>query len=170
MKKLKNFSVALVLAGMACSMTGCIGNFELTNSVLAWNKKIGPKFLNEVVFVAFWILPVYEVTGIADLLILNSIEFWSGKNPVTASVKAVDTDHGRYLIACDGKGYTVTHQPSGQSTRLEFIEESATWAVEKDGVLMPFMSYVDDTHIKAIMPDGDTRTIDLSDPVLTALK
>lgn len=170
MKKLKNFSVALVLAGMTCSMTGCIGNFELTNSVLAWNKKIGPKFLNEVVFVAFWILPVYEVTGIADLLILNSIEFWSGKNPVTASVKAVDTDHGRYLIACDGKGYTVTHQPSGQTTRLEFIEESDTWAVEKDGVLMPFMSYVDDTHIKAIMPDGDTRTVDLSDPVLTALK
>ena len=37
------------------------------------------KFVNELVFFAFWILPVYEVSGLADLLVLNSIEFWSGK-------------------------------------------------------------------------------------------
>ena len=43
---------------------------------------------------------------------------------------AVDTDHGRYLIDCDGKGYTVTHAETGEKTRLEFIEESQTWAFE----------------------------------------
>ena len=72
----KNYlSVALVLT-LAGSMmfTSCIGSFQLSNKVLAWNKQVGNKFVNELVFFAFWILPVYEITTISDLLVLNSIE------------------------------------------------------------------------------------------------
>ncbi len=68
-------------------------------------------------------LPVYEVTSIADLLVINSIEFWSGNNPVSASTKAIDTDNGRYFVDCDGKGYTVTCQATGESFRLDFDAE-----------------------------------------------
>lgn len=157
-------SMAIVLT-VACSLTfsSCIGSFRLTNSVLKWNNQVGSKFLNELVFFAFWILPVYEVTSLADILVINSIEFWSGRNPLTASTKTVDTDHGRYLIACDGKGYTVTHQESGQSFRLDFLEEQQTWALNLDGELHPFMTFVDDTHVKMITPSGDFRNVDLSE-------
>lgn len=163
MKK-RHISMAIVLT-LACSITfsSCIGSFRLTHSVLKWNNQVGSKFLNEVVFFAFWILPVYEVTALADILVINSIEFWSGKNPLTASTKVVDTDHGRYLIACDGKGYTVTHQPDGESYRLDFIEESQTWALNVDGELHPFMTFVDDNRVKMITPSGDFRTVDLSE-------
>ena len=90
MKK-RYLSVALI-AILASSMmfTSCIGSFKLTNKVLTWNKQVGSKFVNELVFVAFWILPVYELSGLADLLVLNSIEFWSGENPVQASTKTID--------------------------------------------------------------------------------
>ena len=101
---------------------------------------------------AFWILPVYEVTSIADLLVLNSIEFWSGNNPVEASTKVVDTDHGRYYIACDGKGYTVT-SPNGDEMRLDFDDESDTWAVATpNGETYPFMTMIDENHVKMITP------------------
>lgn len=161
----KRYLSAAIVATLLCSMTmsSCIGSFRLTNSVLKWNNQVGSKFLNEVVFFAFWVLPVYEVTSLADLLVLNSIEFWSGRNPLEASTKIVTTGESSYLIACDGKGYTVTDRTTGQEFRMDFIEESQTWALNVDGELHPFLTFVDDSHVRAITPSGDFRTVELSD-------
>lgn len=159
----KHLTVALVLAVAGCfTFTSCIGQFALTNKVLSWNNSVGNKFVNELVFIAFWILPVYEVTSIADLLVLNSIEFWSGSNPIACGTKAIDTENGRYLVECDGKGYDVKNETTGESVRLDFIEDENTWAVNVDGELHPFMSFVDDNHVKMITPSGDFRTVELS--------
>lgn len=164
-------SVALVLTICgSLTLSSCIGSFALTNRVLAWNKQVGNKFLNEVVFFCFWILPVYEVTSIADVLIINSIEFWSGRNPLQASVKTVKTENGTYTIACDGKGYTITNDWTGEDVRLDFIEAEQTWAVNHDGELMPFLTYVDDNHVKAITPEGDMRMVELSETGLMAYR
>lgn len=169
MKKNYVYVGAILMLAATLPLQSCIGSFSLTNKVLSWNNQVGSKFVNELVFFAFWILPVYEVTSIADLLVINSIEFWSGTNPMTASVKAVDTDHGRYLIDCDGKGYTVTHAETGEKTRLEFIEESQTWAFEgAEGELVPFMTFVDDSHVRMIKPDGDMMLVDLSEQGMMA--
>ena len=55
--------VAIVLALTGSLMTSsCIGSFALTNKLLSWNKQVGNKFVNELVFFAFWIIPVYEVS------------------------------------------------------------------------------------------------------------
>lgn len=163
MKKFKIAVSTILVAGTSLVFTSCIGSFPLTTKLMDWNKEVGSKFINELVFVAFWILPVYEISGLADLLVLNSIEFWSGEDPLSASVKAVDTDHGRYMISCDGKGYTITHEPTGQSTRLEFDIPSQTWSVKKaDGEILPFMTFIDDTHVKMITPSGDFREVELS--------
>lgn len=163
MKK-RYLSVALICA-VAGSLTlnSCIGSFSLTNSVIDWNHQVGNKFVNELVFFAFWVLPVYEVTALADLLVLNSIEFWSGRNPMTASVKQIDTDQGRYLVKCDGKGYDVIHEASGKSMRLDFDVEEQTWSVVDDGKSYPFMTFVDDNHVRMIQPDGDFRLVDLTE-------
>ncbi len=161
----KRYLSVSIISMLLCSvsLSSCIGSFRLTSSVMKWNNQVGSKFLNEVVFFAFWVLPVYEVTALADLLVLNSIEFWSGRNPLTASTKIVTVDSDTYLIACDGKGYTVTSQTDGHSFRLDFIEDSATWALNVNGELHPFMTFVDDTHVRAITPDGDFRTVELSE-------
>ncbi len=79
-KKYLTLAVATLLAGSM--LTSCIGSFSLTNKLLSWNHQVSNKFVNELVFFAFWIIPVYEVTALADVLVLNSIEFWSGSNPI----------------------------------------------------------------------------------------
>ena len=76
MRKIRISVAAILLAGTSLVFTSCIGSFGLTNKVLSWNRNIGSKFVNELVFLAFWILPVYEVTALADVLVINSIEFW----------------------------------------------------------------------------------------------
>lgn len=168
MKKIKISVAALLFAGTSLLFSSCIGSFSLTNSVLSWNKEVGHKFVNELVFVAFWILPVYEVTALADLLVLNSIEFWTGDNPLEASTKVIDTEQGRYLVICDGKGYTVRHEATGYETRLDFDIDIKTWSVEQDGESYPFMTLVDDTHVKMITPEGDMRLVELSQDGLYA--
>ncbi len=157
-----NVGVALLLLG-STAMSSCIGSFTLTKKVLAWNSQVGNKFVNELVFFAFWILPVYEVTSLADMLVLNSVEFWSGTNPLTASKKAIDTEQGRYIVECDGKGYTITHEATGTETRLSFDVPTQTWSVEKDGTVIPFMTFLDPSHVKMIGPDGASFTAELSE-------
>lgn len=161
----KRYLSILVLSAVICSLTlsSCIGSFRLTSNVMKWNNQVGSKFLNELVFFAFWVVPVYEVTSLADILVLNSIEFWSGRNPMTASEKMVDTDHGRYSILCDGKGYTVTHLPSGNSYRLDFIEETQTWTITCGDSTAELMTFIDASHVKMPIGGGDTRVVSLTE-------
>lgn len=163
-------SVAIVLT-LAGSMltTSCIGNFALFKKLLAWNKTIDNKFVNELVFIAFWIVPVYEVAGLADLLVINSIEFWSGNNPVASGKKVIEGNDGRYLVECDGKGYTITSENDGSVVRLDFEQEDNSWSVSANGgESYKFMTFVDDTHVKMIAPDGSMQEVELSEHGLYA--
>ena len=160
---MKKIVISAAIAALMCtSLSSCMGQFALTKHLYAWNEQISNKFVNELVFVAFWILPVYEVCGIADVLVLNSIEFWSGDNPMTASTKAIDTDHGRYLVKCDGKGYDITLQSTGESYRLDFAQESQTWSLQFDGKEYPLVTFIDETHVAMPTADGDRQTVELS--------
>lgn len=162
MKKNPILVGAILLLAATLPLQSCIGSFSLTNRVLSWNNQVSSKFVNELVFFAFWVLPVYEVTSVADLLILNSIEFWSGNNPVQASTKVVDTEQGKYYIACDGKGYDVK-SPNGDTMRLDFESETQTWSVSlNDEEAYPFMTMVDENHVKMITSSGDFRMVELS--------
>ncbi|MDE6633081.1 MAG: DUF3332 domain-containing protein [Muribaculaceae bacterium] len=160
---MKKLILSAALVALLCSsMTSCMGKFALTRNLYAWNDQVSNKFVNEIVFVALWILPVYEVCGIADLLVLNTIEFWSGDNPMTASTKIIDTDHGRYLVKCDRKGYDVILENTGESFRLDFAQDTNTWSFKANGKEYPLMTFVDDMHVSVPLPNGDWQTVELS--------
>lgn len=162
MKK-KYFTVAVILTAISSIMfTSCIGSFKLTNKVLAWNQQIGNKFVNELVFFAFWILPVYEISAIADVLILNSIEFWSGSNPITAETKIIDGKDAQYKVERDMAGYTITNLSDKSVVKFNFDEMDNSWSVSANGKTTKFMEFVDDSHVKMITPNGDFKEIELS--------
>lgn len=168
MKK-RTLSVAIVLAATGSLLfTSCIGRFALTNKVLSWNNQIGSKFVNELVFFAFWVLPVYEVTSVADLLVINSIEFWSGSNPVEAYSKVIKTEHGNYLVKCDGKGYDIINTSNGEKMRLDYDSNTQTWSVKDGDRSIPFMTFIDESHVKMITSDGNFQTVEISEEGVTA--
>jgi hypothetical protein len=78
---LKSIVCALLLAG---TLAGCYGSFNLTRKVWKFNGGVGDKWVNELVFLVLNVVPVYGVAGFVDAVIVNSIEFWTGNNPVTA--------------------------------------------------------------------------------------
>ena len=166
----KTILTAALAALLCSSLTSCMGKFALTRNLYAWNEQVSNKFVNEVLFVAFWILPVYEVCGLADLLVLNSIEFWSGDNPLSASTKTIDTKHGRYLVESDGKGYDITLESTGEKFRLDFAQESKTWSLQVDDKEYKLMTFIDDTHVSVPMPDGEWKCVELSPSGVLAYK
>lgn len=163
-------AIALVLTGSIMS-TSCIGSFALTNKLLSWNKQVGNKFVNELVFFAFWVIPVYEVSCLADVLVINSIEFWSGDNPVASGKKVIDGKDGRYIVECDGKGYTITSENDKSVVRLDFDKEDQTWSVAlPGGDSYELMTFIDETHVAMPAPDGTHSIVELSDNGLMAYR
>lgn len=157
-------AASILLGGTA---TSCIGSFRLSNKLLAWNRTISNKFVNELVFVAFWILPVYEVSGLADILVLNTIEFWSGTNPVAQGPRAVDGHDGRYMVECDGHGYTVTG-PDGSVTRMDYDIDTRSWSIPTTHGPVVFLQFVDDTHVRVPNGQGGMMTVETSQQGLYA--
>lgn len=160
-KKYLSVAVALMLVA-SMTMSSCIGSFSLTNKLLSWNRQVGNKFVNELVFFAFWILPVYEVSSLADILVLNSIEFWSGNNPVAKGKSVIDGKDGRYMVDCDGKGYTITSENDGSVVRLDFEDKDKSWSVTVDDQTYTLLTFIDDTHVALPAPDGATTVVELS--------
>lgn len=161
-KKYLGMAIALTLAG-SMMFSSCIGSFRLSNKLMSWNQTIGSKFVNELVFFAFWILPVYEVSGLADLLVLNSIEFWSGENPVAENgEQIIEGNDSKYLVKTDEAGYTITSLTDGSEVRLDYDKDDNSWNATVDDQTVTIFTFVDDTHVNIITPDGSYRLVELS--------
>lgn len=170
----KNFVKVGVILTLAASvgLTSCIGSFRLTNRLLSWNNGLGNKLVNELVFIAFWVLPVYEVAALADLVVINSIEFWSGSNPLAQGTRRIEgTDGQRYLVKCDGKGYDIVSEDDGSCVRLDFDSELARWDVTTpSGETYELMTIVDDTHVALPSRDGNPMVVSLDENGLMAYR
>jgi hypothetical protein len=82
---MKKSLIALTLAA-AFSLTACYGSYSLTNKLHQWNGSLGNKWLNSCVHFILWVIPVYEVCiGLVDGLVLNTVEFWTGSNPIASN-------------------------------------------------------------------------------------
>lgn len=136
MKKSKTFLVCATLSGSVL-FSSCIGSFGLWNSLKDWNQGVSNKFVNELIFLAFHIVPVYEIAYLADVLVLNSIEFWSGSNPTASigEVKTVQGENGEYLVKTNENGYTITKKGEDKSVDLVYKQrkqymERCFWRTE----------------------------------------
>ena len=79
-----------MLAGLlaaAVLASGCYGPFNLTRRLYQWNGQVGDKWEKELVFLLLVALPVYQLTTFGDAVVFNSMEFWTGNNPVDPRVK-----------------------------------------------------------------------------------
>ena len=153
--------------------SSCIGSFKLFNNLKAWNQTVGSKFANEVVFFCFWVLPVYEVSLLADVLVLNSIEFWSGKNPISASnkVQKIKGENGEeYLVKRTRNGYRIVNTDRKVAVNLKFDEQTQTWSAVSKNKETKFMTFLEDNKVKIYLPKGKTMEVTLDEPGVMAFR
>src|SRR5580692_4347566 len=87
--RFSQFRRAAILTLTAAALVGtsaCFGSFNLTRKLWGWNKGVSSeKFVRELVFLGLNVVPVYSIAGFIDVVVTNSIEFWTGTNPVSMS-------------------------------------------------------------------------------------
>lgn len=154
---------AVLLLISAFTFQSCIGSFSLTNKVLQWNRNVSNKFVNELVFFAFWILPVYEVTSIADLLVINSIEFWSGNKPMESNNQIMETEHGNYQIYASQDGYKIL-TPEGRTMWFIFDKKDQSWSfANNDEEATEFLKFKDNNHVLILITSGEFMDVELTE-------
>ncbi len=92
MKKAFVSILSLILIVSMLGVTGCYGSFQLVQKVYKWNGTFGDKWVNELGFLVLTIVPVYGLSAFIDAVLLNSIEFWSGKNPMASNTTVLSLD------------------------------------------------------------------------------
>ena len=149
MKREKLTLVAVLLSG-SLLFSSCVGSFGLFNRLSSWNQSIGSKFVNELVFLAFNIVPVYGVSYLADALVINSIEFWSGSNPMAnvGDVKKVKGENGNYMVKTLENGYSIT-------------KEANTWNVVANGESAELIKMNNDGTADLFLPNGEKMNVTL---------
>lgn len=161
MKK-RFLSVTAIALASTFLFSSCIGSFNLSKKVLAWNQTIDSKFVNELVFFALWIVPVYEVCLLADILVINSIEFWSGENPVEAGiVKKVQGENGVYTVETLENGYKIQNE-EGQQMNLVYDKGTNTWNAVADGKTTKLVKIENDGQAIVYLPNGQEKSVELS--------
>ena len=83
----KSIVILLVIVTFCTTLSGCFGKFSLTRKVYEANSEVNNKFGRSLVTWAFVIIPVYGISALLDFAIFNTIEFWSGRNPVAQGEK-----------------------------------------------------------------------------------
>lgn len=159
--KRSKFALVCVLCSTIL-FSSCIGSFALFNKMRVWNEGIGNKFVNELVFVALNIVPVYGVAFLADILVVNSIEFWSGSNPVAnaGEVKQIKGENGDFIVETLDNGYSITNEKE-ESMELIFNREASTWNVVSEGISSELIKINEDGTAQLYLPDGNSMNVTL---------
>lgn len=162
MRKNKLTLVAVLLSG-SLLFSSCVGSFRTFNRLASWNQTIGNKFVNELVFLAFSIIPVYGVAYLADALVINSIEFWSGSNPMAniGDVKKVKGENGNYAVKTLENGYSITKEGETASMELTYNKEANTWNVVANGESAELLKINNDGTADLFLPNGEKMNVTL---------
>lgn len=169
MKKITIKAMFCLMAG-TMAMSSCIGSFSLFNKVLAWNQGISNKFVNEVIFVL--ISPAYGVCGLVDALVFNSVEFWTGENPIAkvgTSENVWGQDGKMYAVKTMKNGYEIT-KPTGEKVNFLFDKDQKIWSMEVDGKQTELFRFNEDGTVEAYLPNGDTQNVSLNEEGVNALR
>ena len=152
--------VSMVLMAASVLFSSCIGSFSLFNKYEKWQTNMtGNKYVNGIV--GFILQPIVgSVCLFVDALVLNTIEFWTGNNPVgTASTQHVKgTDGHEYAIRTLKNGYKITSD-TGEVTLLSHNKKTDAWYISQNGEKKELIRFNADGTIQANLGNGQSITV-----------
>lgn len=100
----KRLLTSLLLACfLLTSTTGCIGRMATNGLVMKFNLSVTEnKWGRAGVFLILMIIPVYSIASLIDLIVMNSIEFHTGTNPISGQDRLARAGETKYVRGEDG--------------------------------------------------------------------
>ena len=159
MKKMSLRAAVVLLAGsFLCS--SCIGSFSLFNKYEKWQCNMtSNKYVNGIVGLILQPI-VGGVCLFVDAVVLNTIEFWTGSNPMALNkVQTVKGQDGRYYAVKTLKdGYEVK-APNGEITLFTHDSKTESWSISQNGVTKEIIRFNADGTIQATLQSGEKMTV-----------
>lgn len=165
------FTLAALLFLGVFSTQNCYGRFVLTGKIYNWNGSMGNKFIKSILMWVLIIIPVYGVCVFIDFIILNTIEFWTGSNPLAMG----PTDKEIQIVEKDGRTIELTAtqnrfdikvlkgEDAGKTMALMFNTKEQAWYLQNDKGTFKVaeVSPEDQSKVKLFHPDGQALDITL---------
>jgi len=162
-------SLALLAIFILVGIFGCYGNMSLTKKVYNFNGSLGNKYVQSIVNWAFWICPVYEISMFLDYVLFNTIEFWTGSNPLAMNegehvIKYAESPNGEYKFEIS-QNQIIISQPANSTNKedivLTFDPVNNSWFMNSDGVSQQ-IGYLEGDQLKLVSPSGEELSINLA--------
>ncbi|WP_412502844.1 DUF3332 domain-containing protein [Shewanella chilikensis] len=136
---MKLSKVGLGVTLLLCSqLAGCMGQMGLSGMLTKGNlSAVDNRYGRAGLYVL--LAPVYGITAAADLFIFNSIEFWTGKNPITGKSPAL-VDMPADAV------FKINHKLDKDLTTAPVKLSRASMSAIDDNTLAMTLSYEDGTE------------------------
>ncbi len=170
--KIKHLKLAALLMAGTVLTSSCIGSYSLFNKFAKWNvNATSSKFLNAVIGVV--LLPVYGICSIADSLLFNSIEFWTGDNPIASNIgttRQVMGEDGRfYAVKTLKDGYEIT-APTGEILKFVYNKQEDSWSKIENGEVREVFRFNPNGTIRLTLPKGEQMDVTLNEDGLNQVR
>lgn len=114
--------MAALTASLAGTLSGCVGSNAVTATLMKFNvaavdNRYARGGLNML------LAPVYGLTITADAIVFNSLEFWSGTNPINGKTHIFDTKTKTMLNINDDLDPALRDAPLDPITQTEMFEK-----------------------------------------------
>jgi len=171
MKKFSKLIVfVLLLSFFVINLSGCYGGFTLTRRIHKWNDKVENKYKRTLTMWLLLIIPVYEFCITFDLVILNSLEFWFGINPLSLDendkeVRIIEKNNKTFQITVTQNQYCIDELNSKgdpiRSAYLIYEPEQSKWFIKSNGKKFAFATMEEENpeSIEIILPSTNYSLI-----------
>ena len=138
---LRRTAIFALAAFLPLATAGCFGDFRLLRKTYKFNQEVSPdKWVRWLVFLVITIVPVYGLAVVIDALFANSVEFWTGENPIMAGHPVTRT-----ALGPNGELATATFRANG------LVDLTVT---ERDGTVHALQFVREGDTLAARAPDG----------------
>ncbi|KYN87675.1 hypothetical protein ATY37_17755 [Vibrio cidicii] len=131
----KTITKVMVLSVAAMALSGCVGSNAVTGYVMGFNlKAVDNRYARGGLNML--LAPVYGLAVAADYIVFNSLEFWTGKNPLNGKPHIFDTKMDTYIDVNHQLDDSLKTAPIAPLTMHRSIEQGTMQPIDENTVQM----------------------------------
>lgn len=119
----KKVAIVAVVASLTTTLSACVGSNAVTDKVMQFNLEVvDNRYARGGVNIL--LTPVYALTLAVDIVVFNSLEFWTGENPLNGSPHIFDSKVNTQLQLNDDLDPSLHDAPLKPLTKVQAAEKS----------------------------------------------
>lgn len=157
-------SITMLVVLLTVGMAGCFGNFAAVRKVYDFNQNISDKWVQQAAFWALSWIPVYELAAFADVFFFNTVEFWTGSNPMAMAsgeeVIKYASENGKDLKITIRQNQVIVEDLDmpGQELELSYKPLDKSWYYQSEEGLVKIATISND-QATFFRPNGKTLSL-----------